>query len=109
MFVAPQPPPKQESISYQNKPPHIKQVQPLPARPIQSIKEDKREPIKGVKKAMARTMSQANLIPHFSYCDEYNMNFLVELKSQLKSIGKERGIKISYLPIIIKVNTPPPI
>lgn len=52
---------------------------------------------------MVKTMTQANNIPHFSYCDEYNMNSLVQLRSkQLKQIGKERGINISYLPFFIK-------
>ena len=47
-------------------------------------------------------MSQANTIPHFSYCDEYNMNVLVDLRSNLKEISRQRGIKMSYLPIFIK-------
>ena len=29
---------------------------------------------------MVKTMTQANTIPHFSYCDEYNMNSLVDLR-----------------------------
>ena len=53
-------------------------------------------------KAMVKTMTQANTIPHFSYCDEYNMDLLVNFKSHLKHVGKERGVKISYLPILIK-------
>lgn len=51
---------------------------------------------------MVKTMTQANTIPHFSYCDEYNMNYLVELRRTLKEVSKERGIKMSYLPIFIK-------
>ena len=64
---------------------------------------DKREQIKGVKKAMVKTMTLANNIPHFSYCDEFDMSNLVESRRQLKQVGKERGISISYMPIIIKV------
>lgn len=63
---------------------------------------DRKEPIKGVRKAMVKTMTQANSIPHFSYCDEYNMNSLVDLRGYIKHLGKERGISISYLPFIIK-------
>jgi len=69
---------------------------------VKSSKEDRKEAIKGVKKAMVKTMSQANTIPHFSYCDEYNMNVLVDLRSNLKEISRQRGIKMSYLPIFIK-------
>ena len=45
---------------------------------------------------MVRTMTQANSIPHFTYCDEYDISELVKLRKQNKDI------KISYLPFIIK-------
>lgn len=71
---------------------------------IKNLKADKKEAIKGVKKAMVKTMTQANLIPHFSYCDEYDLSSLVNLRYQLKKSAKERGLgNISFLPIIIKV------
>lgn len=76
--------------------------QPPKITVIRNLNADKKEAIKGVKKAMVKTMTIANSIPHFSYCDEYNMNQLIELRSELKHIGKERGIKLSYLPILIK-------
>lgn len=69
---------------------------------MKNLKTDKVEPIKGIQKAMVKTMTQANTIPHFSYCDEYDMNSLVNMKYQMKELGKERGVKISFLPILIK-------
>lgn len=45
-------------------------------------------------------MTQANSIPHFTYCDEYDMSQLVKLRKELKKANKD--IKISYLPFIIK-------
>ena len=78
---------------------------PHVATVIKNLKADRKEPIKGVKKAMVKTMTQANLIPHFSYCDEYDMSSLVNLRYQLKKSAKERGLNnISFMPIIIKVN-----
>lgn len=73
---------------------------------LKNLKADKVEPIKGIQKAMVKTMTQANTIPHFSYCDEYDMNNMVQMKYLLKDLGKERGVKISFLPIIIKVSQP---
>ena len=70
---------------------------------VKNLKEDRKEPIKGVKKAMVKTMTQANTIPHFSYCDEFNMNSLIDLRSHMKEMSKQRGIKMTYLPIFIKV------
>jgi len=52
---------------------------------------------------MVKTMTQANTIPHFSYCDEFNMNSLIDLRSHMKEMSKQRGIKMTYLPIFIKV------
>ncbi len=49
---------------------------------------------------MVKTMTQANSVPHFTYCDEYDMTELVKLRKQLKKQNKD--IKISYLPFIIK-------
>jgi len=45
---------------------------------------DRVEPIKGIRKAMVKTMTQANSVPHFTYCDEYDMSELVKLRKQLK-------------------------
>lgn len=71
---------------------------------VKNLGTDKKEAIKGMKKVMVKTMTQANAIPHFSYCDEYNMNALVRLRDELKStISKERGISLSYMPFFIKV------
>jgi len=70
-----------------------------------SMKQDKQEQIKGMRKIMVKTMTHANSIPHFSYCDEYNMNSLIDSRRHLKEVAKERGVKFSYLPIIIKVLT----
>lgn len=79
-------------------------VHSLPARPVTvHLAADRKEAIKGVRKAMARTMTLANQIPHFSYCDEYNMNTLVEQRGFFKHMAKERGISLSYMPFIIKV------
>lgn len=69
---------------------------------VRNLNTDRKEAIKGVRKAMVKTMNQANTIPHFSFCDEYKMDSLIELRSQIKNLIKERGIKISYMPFLIK-------
>lgn len=53
---------------------------------------------------MVKTMTAANLVPHFSYCDEYDMTNVVNLRKMLKEYGEKRGVKISYMPILIKAS-----
>ncbi|CAF2564481.1 unnamed protein product [Rotaria sp. Silwood2] len=71
-------------------------IQPPSTTPV----ADRNEPIKGIRKAMVKTMTQANAVPHFTYSDEYDMTQLVKLRKQLKKQNKD--IKMSYLPFIIK-------
>lgn len=68
-------------------------------------REDRREPLKGIRKGMARAMSEALKIPHFGYCDEVDMGALVKLRSQLKDSPLLRGLPFSYMPIIIKATS----
>lgn len=63
------------------------------------ISADKRVRITGIRKAMLKTMTKANTIPHFTYADEVSVAKLVELRSQMKTIN---GIKITYLPFFVK-------
>ena len=69
---------------------------------IPAVTQDRTEPIKGMTKAMVKTMNEALKIPHFGYKDEIDMTNLVELRKQLKVIGEKRGTKVSYMPVILK-------
>jgi len=67
------------------------------------VKEDRREPIKGFKRAMVRSMNEAwQTIPHFGYCDEVTMNELKTLRGELQELAKERGVRLSFMPFFIK-------
>ncbi len=41
-------------------------------------------------------------IPQFGYCDEVDMGQLVRLRSSLKDRLLEKGVKFSYMPVIVK-------
>ncbi|GFR86511.1 dihydrolipoamide acetyltransferase component of pyruvate dehydrogenase complex, partial [Elysia marginata] len=64
--------------------------------------QDRTVQLKGVTKAMVKAMTEALKIPHFGYGDEINMTQLVELRSRLKVVAEERGLKLSYMPFFIK-------
>jgi len=77
---------------------------PPPSRPAAPVivGEDKTEALKGIKKAMAKSMAAALTIPHFGYCDEIDLTNLVGLRAQLKAMTSDRGVKFSYMPVFLK-------
>jgi len=76
---------------------------PPPVRPAPVfLGQDKTEPASFMVKAMTKSMSEALKIPHFGYKDEVDMSQLVELRKNLKDACLARGIKLSYMPFIIK-------
>ncbi|KAK3089276.1 hypothetical protein FSP39_002271 [Pinctada imbricata] len=75
---------------------------PRRAPPAAPVGEDRKEVIKGIRKAMVKTMTEANNIPTFGYDDEVDMSRLVELRNDIKVVTTEMGIKFSYMPFIIK-------
>ena len=76
-----------------------------PNREIHQTKQDYVEKIFGVKKAMVKKMTEANSVPQFGYGDEIIMNELVNLRKELKPMGDSLGIKITYLPFILKATS----
>ncbi|XP_049953835.1 lipoamide acyltransferase component of branched-chain alpha-keto acid dehydrogenase complex, mitochondrial isoform X3 [Schistocerca serialis cubense] len=84
---------KEDILAYHQK---LHRKQPEESKEISG---DKRVRITGIQKAMLKTMTKANNIPHFTYADEVSVAKLVELRSQMKSIN---GIRITYLPFFVK-------
>ena len=95
-------------------PPSIPVSAPAPAAPTLSVAppapraapvflgKDKTEPAGPIVKAMTKSMMEALKIPHFGYKDEIDMSQLVNLRKELKAACEERGVKLSYMPFIIK-------
>lgn len=72
-----------------------------PSRPAYQL-EDRDVPVKGIKKVMVKSMTAANQVPHFGYCDEILMNSVKSIREQLKPYAQAQNVKLSYLPFIIK-------
>ncbi|KAM7287254.1 lipoamide acyltransferase component of branched-chain alpha-keto acid dehydrogenase complex, mitochondrial [Ixodes scapularis] len=83
------------------KPPVAAAAKPLPVTVIRST-QDRVEPLKGIRKAMARTTTQSLAIPHFGYCDEIDVTRLVQLRPLLKPFAESRGVRLSYMPFLVK-------
>ena len=56
-----------------------------------------------MRKAMVKTMTAAQAIPHFGYYDDVDMTELVALRRRMKAIAEKQGIRFSYMPVILKV------
>ncbi|KAM9997848.1 hypothetical protein ACTFIY_007510 [Dictyostelium cf. discoideum] len=67
-----------------------------------SVAKETRVPITGIKKIMVRSMNAACSVPHFGFTEEYIMDSLSDLRNKVKPLAAEKGIKLSYLPFIIK-------
>eukprot|EP01122_Echinamoeba_exundans_P000446 TRINITY_DN10396_c0_g1_i1.p1 TRINITY_DN10396_c0_g1~~TRINITY_DN10396_c0_g1_i1.p1 ORF type:complete len:511 (-),score=146.68 TRINITY_DN10396_c0_g1_i1:29-1561(-) len=66
------------------------------------ILSDRTEQLRGYRKAMAKKMTEALSIPHFGYCDEITMDGLSRLRNELKPAAEQLGVKVTYMPFIIK-------
>ena len=64
--------------------------------------QDQDIPIRGIQRLMVQSMKESLKIPHFGYYDEVDMTSLIETRKMISSIGEKEGIKITYLPIMLK-------
>ena len=65
--------------------------------------QDRREPIKGVRKIMAERMADSvATIPHFTFIDEFDITELMGLRSDLVKNHGSDDLKITLMPLFIK-------
>ena len=66
-------------------------------------REDERVPLKGIRKKIAENMQMAKrVVPHFTLMDEANVTELVKFRTQAREVGKRYGVKVTYLPFVMK-------
>lgn len=64
---------------------------------------DRVEPIKGVKAIMARMMVESvSTIPHFTYCEEFDLTELVALRETMKQRYSTDEVKLTMMPFFMK-------
>jgi len=62
-----------------------------------------RIPLVGLRRTISERMVQAKrAIPHYSYIDECDVSDLVRLRNSLKDVYGRAGVKLTYLPFIVK-------
>ncbi len=76
---------------------------PVQAPVLRASGEDRVEPIRGIKAAMARQMmASVQSIPHFTYCEELDLTELVALRARMKEQYAKAGVKLTLMPFFIK-------
>lgn len=64
---------------------------------------EERVPFKGIRKAIANAMVKSvYTAPHVTIMDEVDVTALVELRAKAKPLAEKKGVKLTYLPFIVK-------
>jgi pyruvate dehydrogenase E2 component (dihydrolipoamide acetyltransferase) len=75
----------------------------IPAVAVQPAERETRIPIRGVRKKISEKMHiSKSTAAHFTYVDEIDVTDLVQLRRELKVEVAELGVKLTYLPFIMK-------
>jgi len=73
----------------------------IPGNPLGYVEE--RIPLRGMRKKIADAMSRSvHTAAHFTYVEEIDMTELVTVRDRAKARAADRGVKLNYLPFIIK-------
>jgi len=74
-----------------------------PVTPVQ----DERQPLKGLRKSIAEHMERSwRTIPHATAFDEVDGGALATLREALKPSAEKRGVRLTYIPLLIKLLIP---
>jgi pyruvate dehydrogenase E2 component (dihydrolipoamide acetyltransferase) len=72
------------------------------ARPAEG-KGDERVPIRGLRKRVFENMARSKrTAAHFTYWEECECSELIALRDRIKAFAEADGVKLNYLPLIIK-------
>jgi pyruvate dehydrogenase E2 component (dihydrolipoamide acetyltransferase) len=64
---------------------------------------EERVPLKGIRKKIAENMQlYKQIVPHFTLMEEADVTALVQLRTDVKAQAEKIGVKITYLPFVIK-------
>lgn len=77
--------------------------EPVPTSATTATADDERVPLRGLRKRIAESMALSwRTIPHITGMDEIDASELVKLRERLRPGFEQQGIRLSYLPVIVK-------
>lgn len=64
---------------------------------------EERKPFRGIRRKIAENLVHSKqTIPHFTHVDEADVTALVAWRSRMKEVAESRGVKLTYLPFVMK-------
>lgn len=81
----------------------LRPSEPRAIPPLAPGEREKVVPVRGVRRKIAEAMARSRqTIPEFTYVDECDVSELVAFRGEAKQIAAKQGIKLTYMPFIIK-------
>ena len=82
-------------------------IAPTEPASLQPPSEDERQPLTGLRKRIAEHMERSwRIIPHATAFGELDGGALMSLRDSLKPAAEKRGIRLTYMPLLIKLLIP---
>ncbi|MEG0471860.1 MAG: dihydrolipoamide acetyltransferase family protein [Solibacillus sp.] len=92
--------PSEETVAVHEQTEGTKQVAPIV---IEGDFPETREKMSGIRKAIAKAMVHSKqTAPHVTLMDEVDVTALVAHRKKFKDIAAEQGVKLTYLPYVVK-------
>jgi pyruvate dehydrogenase E2 component (dihydrolipoamide acetyltransferase) len=86
--------------------PHREEAKPAAAAIPQGEYPETREKMSGIRKAIAKAMvNSKHTAPHVTLMDEVDVTKLVDHRKKFKEVAAAKGIKLTFLPYIVKALT----
>ena len=83
------------------------QLMPAAAQKPEQAVQDERQPLTGLRKRVAEHMERSwRIIPHATAFDEVDGEALASLREALKPAAEKRGVRLTYIPLLIKLLVP---
>jgi pyruvate dehydrogenase E2 component (dihydrolipoamide acetyltransferase) len=74
-----------------------------PKTPVETRGDEERIPLRGIRRTIAKRMVESkHTAPHVTLMDEIDATELMAIRKWGKEVAQERGIKLTYLPFMIK-------
>jgi pyruvate dehydrogenase E2 component (dihydrolipoamide acetyltransferase) len=71
--------------------------------PLAKSEGEERKPFRGIRRKIAENLQRSKqIIPHFTHADECDVTELVNWRASFKDQALERGVKLTYLPFVLK-------